>query len=199
MLCAHYHSLALDTFICLDCDVKRRPVSGKKLKATAHSYGHPLLRLYNSAEAKPVEVKSGRLERHLQEMENRISGGLSSLEERVNVQLDQVKVQMQAVVDEVGRRSTPTRFGPIGIDVETLPDHLTEENKAKHQSHKTRIVGGHAQPYAGTSVSEDRITTLETKMEQRFHSLETKVDTQLNLLLSLMRQVVADVAIGRQA
>ena len=132
-------------------------------------------------------------------MESRINGGLSSLEERVNVQLCQVKAQMQAVADEVGKKATSTRFGSVGIDVEMLPDHVAEENKPRHQSHETRIVGPHAQPHVGTGVGEDRITALESKMEQRFHSLETKVDTQLNLLVSLMRQFVADVGIGRQA
>ena len=189
--------LALDTFICLDCDIKRRPVPRLKGQAAAHSYGHPLLRLCNSAEAKPFEVKSGRLERHLQEMESRINDGLSSLEKKVNVQLDQVKAQMQAVADEVGKKATQPRFGSVGIDVEMLPGHVAEESKARHQLHETRIVGPHTQPHVETSVGEDRITALETKMEQRFHSLETKVDTQLNLLLSLMRQVVADVATGR--
>ena len=191
--------LALDTFICLDCDIKRRPIPRHKVQAAAHSYGHPLLRLYDSAETKPVEVKSGRLERHLQEMEARINDGLSSLEGKVNVQLDQVKAQMQAVADEVGKKATPTRFGPVGIDVEMLPGHVAEENKVvRHQSHETRFAGPHAQPHVGTGVGEDRITALETKMDQRFHSLETKFDTQLNLLVSLMRQIVADVAIGRQ-
>lgn len=132
-------------------------------------------------------------------METRINGGLSSLEKKVNVQLDQVKAQMQAVADEVGKKASPTRFDSVGIDVEMLPGHVAEENKARRQPHETRVVGPHAQPHVGTSVGEDRITVLETKMEQRFHSLETKVDTQLSLLLSLMRQVVADVAIGRQA
>ncbi|KIM34875.1 hypothetical protein M413DRAFT_450024 [Hebeloma cylindrosporum] len=189
---------ALDTFICLDCDVKRRPVSRDEVQAAAHSYGHPLLRLYDSAEAKPVGVKSGRLERHLQEMETRINDGLSSLEEKVNVQLDQVKVQMQAVADEVAKKSTATHFGSVGVDADMLPGgRVAEENKARDQSH---IVNGHAPTHAQASseVEQNRITALETKMEQRFHSLETKVDTQLNLLLSLMRQVVGDAA-GRQA
>jgi len=130
-------------------------------------------------------------------METRINDGLSSLEEKVNVQLCQVKAQMQAVADEVGKKATPTRFGSVGIDAEMLHGHVAEENKARQQSHETRIVGPHAQPHVGTGVGEDRITALETKMDQRFHSLETKVDTQLNLLVSLMRQIVADVAIGR--
>jgi len=146
---------------------------------------------------KPVEIKFGRLERHLREMETRINDGLAFLEQKVNVQLDQVKAQMQAVVDEVGKKARlQTRFGSIGIDAERLPDR-EEENKAKHRPHGTHIVG--AQPRVVTSVvNEDRITALETKLDEKFHSLETKVDAQFNLLLSLMRQVV-DSTMGSQA
>jgi hypothetical protein len=179
-------TLALDTFICFDCDAKR-PVQA------AHSYDHPLLRLHDSAEVKPVEVKSGRLERHLQEMETRINDGLSSIEQKVNVQLDQVKVHMQAVVDEIGKKAPQTRFGSVGIDLEMLPDRQ-EGDKAKHRPHGTHIVGTH--PRVVTSVDEDRIAALESKLDEKFHSLETKVDAQFNLLLSLMRQVVGDVTMG---
>jgi hypothetical protein len=168
------------------------------VEAAAHSYDHPLLRLHDSVEVKSVEIKSGRLERHLQEMESRINDGLSSLEQKVDVQLDQVKAQMQAIADEVGKKARlQTRFGSVGVDAEMLPDSR-EENKAKHRPYGTHIVG--AQPRVATSaVDEDRIAALETKLDEKFHSLETKVDGQFNLLLSLMRQVVGDGGVGSQA
>jgi hypothetical protein len=44
-------------------------------------------------------------------METRINGGLSSLEEKVSIQLCQVNSQMQAIADKVGKKTASTHVG----------------------------------------------------------------------------------------
>lgn len=183
---------ALDTFICYDCDTKRRPVLKREGFSAAHSYDHPLLRLHDSCEVKLSEVKANRIERRMGEMEARINNTLSSLQEKVNQQLEDLKTGMKFAVEEIATSEQRTvadhKFGARDIDADveiTLRNPMPTNSHALLHSPPARCEpGGSEQSYNNNTIP------LEGTLERRLQLLEAKVESQFDTILALLQQIV---------
>ena len=104
------NNAARDTFICPDCDSKRRPslVEG-------HTFAHPLVRIRDSSiggENASIEDKLLSLEQRFQSLEFKVTEGLTSMESKVEERLSalETKVDQRLALLETNME---TRFSAL--------------------------------------------------------------------------------------
>jgi len=171
---------AIDTLICLECERKKKLVPKSDKAPSAHSLHHPLLRINQIEEIKleTSELKATRLETQLTDMEARINSGLSGLEQKVNLQLE----EMKAAVDDVGKK-----FGQLN-----QPVNGTSPNFEQGLAHGPYDV-------SADEVKQDTVELENTEEEfmhddrttPKLHQRLDRLESQFGVLMSLVQDLVS--------
>ncbi|KAF8970853.1 hypothetical protein BDZ97DRAFT_1789054 [Flammula alnicola] len=177
------------TFICLRCDRKNAPGQFNQF----HLREHHLLRIHDSIEVKPIRLnKINDVERQLEE----IKTNLSSLEEKVNTQLEEAR-EMKAVVGEMAKT--------IGLKEDDLFSSVTDLDDVElgEQTEDSNVEADDQGGESGPSQTDSQSTELETSNQddridkhvkskldfgERLTMLEAKVDRISDTLQSMLQE-----------
>lgn len=166
------------TYICFPCNTNRSPLKAQHGISNTHSADHPLLRINDSQEVVPAELKASRLEKQLQEMEAKLSTTILSLSHKID---SHIGIHGNAQ-DFSANAGTLLLSPPLADrDAELVPAASMVEAKIAR-----------SRTTAGFAAKRKRIEegALAARLEERMLALETKVDRQFGQLLSLMQQLV---------
>ncbi|KAF8152592.1 hypothetical protein B0H34DRAFT_726717 [Crassisporium funariophilum] len=140
---------------------------------TTHCHKHPLIRFKDSCAVKPDQGKATTLEKQLAEMELRLNAGLSSLDNKVNQQLNVMSSGMMASSESMGKDEE--RFEAAKGKMLDRPVMIGDMNGGLEGD--------------GEKVDE-RVLKLENRLGERLQALESTVEVRLERLVALLWQLV---------